>query len=303
MDVLMKETCVAVLPEERSRPIRFIKVLLFSASVMPAVVAGALAWTGGYGGFSEWLLAGLGLLIGQAGADYLYYHFTNFHTDSRDAHSKIFAGWRPLFIGGPLKNEQSLYAGALCLLAALLIGIRFLFLLGPAVLWLVLAGGLVSVFFTPMMLRGLKEPVVFLTFGPLCMSGIDFVMTHKFRLAPVIASLPVGFLVTVVAYLKGARYKVVEAGGSEVILNLKPWLAGILLTLAYLALLGASLSGFVSGWALLGLLTVPFSAILYRRLRTQKRITDYLWATVFSLVVFITTCLLMALGMFLGNRI
>jgi len=69
MDVLMKETCVAVLPEERSRPIRFIKVLLFSASVMPAVVAGALAWTGGYGGFSEWLLAGLGLLIGQAGAD------------------------------------------------------------------------------------------------------------------------------------------------------------------------------------------------------------------------------------------
>jgi 1,4-dihydroxy-2-naphthoate octaprenyltransferase len=299
----MTEHPAVVLPEERSRPLRFIKILLFSASIMPAVLAGVLAYVDGYSHFSWWIAAGVGLLIGQAGADYLYYHFTHFHTDSRDAHTRIFAGWRPLFIGSLLRNEHSLPAGILCLFAALIIGIYFFFQLGTKLLWLVLAGGLVSIFFTPLMLRGLKEPVVFLTFGPLCMSGIDFVLTHRFRLAPVIASLPVGFLVTVVAYLKGARYRVIEESGSEVILNLKPRLAGIFLMLAYLALGGAVISGFISRWALLGLLTIPFSALLCRRLHHQNRIADYLWATVYSLVVFIATCLLMALGVFLPTLI
>ncbi len=151
------------------------------------------------------------------------------------------------------------------------------------------------------MLRGLKEPVVFLTFGPLCMLGVDFVLTRQFRFEPVLLSLPVGFLVTVVAYLKGARYKVAEEGGSEIILNLKPKLAGILLVLAYLGLIAAVSTCLVTIWALLGLLTIPFAAILYRRLLTQKRIVDYLWATVYALVVFISTCLLMAGGIFLST--
>ena len=171
----MTEIPGAVLPEERSRPIRFIKILLFSASIIPAVVAGALARADGYGDPPRWLLAALGLLIGQAGADYLYYRFTHYHTDSRDAHTRIFAGWRPLFIGSLLKKEQALWAGFACLAAALAIGVYFFLRLGPAVLWFVAAGGLVSIFFTPLMLRGLKEPVIFITFGPLCMAAVDFV--------------------------------------------------------------------------------------------------------------------------------
>jgi len=298
----MTEPCDAVLPEERSRPIRFIKILLFSASVVPAVVAGALARADGYGNIAWWLLAAAGLLVGQAGADYLYYHFTHYHTESRDAHTRIFAGWRPLFVGSLLRKEQSVWAGSVCLLAALVFGVYFFFQVGPRILWLIAAGGLVSVFFTPLMLRGLKEPVIFLTFGPLCMAGIDFVLTRQFRLAPFAASLPVGFLVTVVAYLKGARYKVVEAGGSEVILNLKPRLAGALLLLGYVSLAGVVLSGFLPRLALLGLLTIPLSALLYRQLHTQKRISDYLWATVLSLVVFIATGLLMAAGLLVASR-
>jgi hypothetical protein len=113
----------------------------------------------------------------------------------------------------------------------------------------------------------------------------------------------VGFLVTVVAYLKGARYKIVEESGSEVILNLKPRLVGLLLVLAYLALADASISGFIPWWALLGLLTIPFSALLYRRLYIQKSIADYLWATVYSLLVFIITCALMTLGIFVSGHI
>jgi hypothetical protein len=115
-------------------------------------------------------------------------------------------------------------------------------------------------------------------------------------------SLPVGFLVTVVAYLKGARYKLIEKGGSEIILNLKPRVVLILSILAYVSLIGVVAFGFCSPWALLGLLTFPFSLILYRRLCVQKKIADYLWATVYALVVFIATCLLISLGLNISAR-
>lgn len=297
----MAEVFNPILPEERSRPIRFIKILLFSASVMPAVVAGALARAWGHVDLSHWALATLGLILGQAGADYLYYRFTHYHTDSRDAHTRIFAGWRPLFIGGPLKNEHSLPAGILCLSAALFIGVYFFLQLGAPVLWFVLAGGAVSIFFTPLMLRGLKEPVIFLTFGPLCVSGVDFVLTHHFRFEPVAASLAVGFLVTVVAYLKGARYRVTGEDGAEVVLNLKPRVVTALLLLAYASLAGSVISGLLPLGALLGLVPLPFCTFLRRRLMTQKRIADYLWATVYSLVIFIATCLFMASGILLST--
>ncbi|MEN6436720.1 MAG: prenyltransferase [Anaerolineaceae bacterium] len=289
-------------PEERSRPIRFIKIMLFSASIMPAIVAGALAYADCYINWIFWLLAAVGLFFGQAGADYLYYYFTHYHTDSRDAHTKIFAGWRPLFIGGVLKNEHSIYVGFSCLFIALLIGIYFFLQLGTPILWLVLAGGLVSIFFTPLMLHGLKEPTVFITFGPLCMLGVDFVITQKFRLAPLMVSLPVGFLVTTVAYLKGARYKIVEQNGSEIFLNLKPKIILILSILAYISLIITVAFGFCSPWALLGLLPLPFSLILYRRLLVQKRIADYLWATVYALVIFIATCLFISVGLIISAR-
>ncbi len=297
----MTEISSIVLPEERSRPIRFIKILLFSASIMPAMVAGALARAYGRADGSDWALATLGLLLGQAGADYLYYRFTHYHTDSRDAHTRIFAGWRPLFIGGPLRNEHSLPAGILCLSAALIVGVYFFMQAGTPVLWFVLAGGIVSVFFTPLMMRGLKEPVIFITFGPLCVSGVDFVLTRQLRLEPFVASLPVGFLVTLVAYLKGARYRVIEDGGSEVILNLKPRVAAILLILAYATLAMSPVSRHLPPWALLGLISLPFSWLFWRRLQRQKRIADYLWATVHSLVIFIATCLFMAFGILLST--
>jgi len=134
------------------------------------------------------------------------------------------------------------------------------------------------------------------------MAGIDFVLTQRLRPEPLVASLPVGFLVTVVAYLKGARYRVAEEDGSEVVLDLKPRLAGLLLLLAYLSLAGPVLARATPPWTLLGLLTVPLSALLYRKLHTQKRIADYLWATVLSLVIFIATGLLIAAGFVLTNN-
>ncbi len=288
---------------ERASAIRVIKYLLFSASIVPALVAGAMTYRSP--GFS-WLwfvLAGLVLLIGQAGADYLYYYFTHFHTDARDAHTKIFSGWRPLFTGGWIKPEQTLAAGIACLAVDVLIGVYFFIQLGPVVIWMALAGGFVAIFFTPLMLRGWKEPVIFVTFGPLCVISAYYILARQVDLQAVIISLPVGLLVTLVAYYKGARYEVREENGEPMVLNMNRRTVAVLLALAYGILAAAGAAGLVERWAMLGLLTVPLAFALYRRTSGKSRIVDYLWATVYSLAVLIFTGLLIAAGYLIANPV
>ena len=273
-----------------------IKYLLFSAAIIPAVVAGALAWRSGSFAWLPFGLALLALLIGQSGADYLYYYLTHYHSDPRDAHTKIFAGWRPLFIGTLLKPQHSLPAGILLLALDALIGVYFYLQLGAVVIYLALAGGAVAVFFTPLMLRGLKEPVIFFTFGPLCMVSVYYVLTRTVSLEPVSASLPVGMLVTVVAYLKGTRYRIKEEEGGRIELKLNNTTITWLLALAYGSLLAGAALGLMPPWALLGLLTAPLAVQMAWKLSSKTRISDYLWATVKSLLLLILTGLLLAVG-------
>jgi 1,4-dihydroxy-2-naphthoate octaprenyltransferase len=134
------DSTVTLVPD-RERAIRSIKILLFSASILPALVGGAIAYAAGAWEPELFLLATLGLFIGQAGGDYVYYYGTHFHTDARDAHTKIFAGWRPLFTGSLLKPELTLHAGIACLFLDLGIASYFVYVRGTTILWFALAGG------------------------------------------------------------------------------------------------------------------------------------------------------------------
>ena len=192
----------------RTRAIRIIKVSLFSAGIVPAFVGGALAYSEGSFSFPSFLLLVAGLFLGQAGGDYLYYYFTHYHTDPRDSHTKIFAGWRPLFAETVFPGSATIYAGFACLALAAAIGLYFALQVGYAVVILAMLAGAIAVFFTPLMLRGYKEPVIFVTFGPLSVLGVYLALTGSLSWSPVVASLPVAFLVTVVAYLKGAHFTV-----------------------------------------------------------------------------------------------
>ncbi|NPV56115.1 MAG: prenyltransferase [Anaerolineae bacterium] len=286
---------------ERTRAIRFIKYLLFSASIIPALVAGAMALGQGKINWLHFALVALGLLVGQASGDYFYFYFTHFHTDQRDAHTKIFAGWKPFFTPKPIPGKMTVFAGVACLGLDLLIGIYFYRLFGAPVLVLAAMGGVVAVFFTPLMLRGLKEPVVFMTFGPLSMLGVYYVLTGQINLYPLVASLPVGFLVTLVAYLKSARFEVQEQAGEAVVLKINPRTIRLLLMLAYISLGMAALAGQLPWWSLLGLLTVPAALKLSNKVAVQSKVSDYLWATVNALWIFIATGGLLALGFLLDG--
>jgi 1,4-dihydroxy-2-naphthoate octaprenyltransferase len=292
-----ESTETAPLAADRDRAIRAIKILLFSASIVPSVVGGAIAADSGAFTWLPFALAAAGLFIGQAAGDYLYYYLTHFHTDARDAHTQIFAGWRPLFTGTLLTPEQTLWAGVACLLADLAIAVYFVASVGVGVVWLALAGGLVAVFFTPLMLRGLKEPVIFLTFGPLCISGVVYVLTGAISVTALVASLPVGFFVAGVAYLKSARFDLVEHGGEQVVLRLSRPVIFALLGLGYASLLLGVVASVLTPWSLTGLLSLPLAWSIVATVRQSgSQLSAYLWATVRSILVLVVVGAGLALG-------
>jgi 1,4-dihydroxy-2-naphthoate octaprenyltransferase len=292
----LPETITIDQPAPQMRAIRFIKYLLFSASIIPCLVAGAMSHTAErYNG--DWFLwVTFAIFIAQVGGDYLYYYFTHYHTDQRDSHTRIFAGWKPLFTDTLLKPEHTVFAGAACLLAAFFIGIFFYIQLGNTVILLAAIGGAVAIFFTPLMLRGLKEPVIFVTFGPLVMVGVYYVLTRELSLIPIWASLPVAFLVTLVAYLKSARFDVQDTASGKVILNVNVttirWLAG----LAYISLVALVIVKILPVWSLAALITLPFAYMVTKKISQEQTVIDYLWATVYSLVVYVVIGGLIALG-------
>ena len=270
----------------RKKAIRAIKVLLFSASIIPVLVGGAMAYHEGKFNIVYFILAGFGLFIGQAGGDYLYYYFTHRHTDERDSHSKIFAGWRPLFADVLPKEKGTLYAGIVCLAIDLAIAVYFTIILGYGILILALFGGLIAIFFTPLMLKGYKEPVIFVTFGPMCVLGMYYVMTANFNTTPILVSMPIAFFVTIVAYLKGAHFEVKEESTGEVILNLNTNHIIILYILGYISLLIPVIFSRMPLASLAGLLTIPFAISVIKTAKSSNQIQNYLWAVVRSLICF-----------------
>ncbi len=285
------------LSPEREKAIRVIKVLLFSASIVPAMVSGAISYHQGYFDGVSFVLLMLGLFIGQAGGDYLYYYGTHFHTDQRDAHTKIFAGWRPFFADSLFKDEKTLHAGILCLILDALIGAYFTYKVGYEIIIFALLGGLVAIFFTPLMLRGYKEVVIFITFGPLSMMGVCYALHPTFDVVPLVMSLPIACFVTVVAYLKGARYEVREEAGQTFVIKLNRTVIKSLLIAGYLTLIVGVLLQLLPALTLLGLLSIPFALSVVKTLEgNRSEVHEYLWATVRSIAVLITFGVLASLG-------
>jgi 1,4-dihydroxy-2-naphthoate octaprenyltransferase len=281
----------------REKAIRVIKYMLFSATLAPVILGGAMSYGSQNFNALNFLFAAIGLVIGQAGGDYLYYYFTSNHTNTKDAHTKIFAGWRPFFTEILPEKRGALYAGIACLIIDLFVAYYFYLQYGYEILILALAGGLVAIFFTPLMLIGLKEVVVFFTFGPLSLAGFYYVLTGEFSFFPVLASLPMAFLVTIVAYLKGAKFDLKVTRGRKMVIKLNRKLILFLTILSYLSLLVLVITGVFPLWSLTGILGLGISYSVLKVIRDESsEIHDYLWAVVRSIFALLLTTILISLG-------
>ncbi len=280
----------------RDQAIRQIKYLLFSASIVPALFSGALAYRNNTFDLLDFILLFLALFIGQMGGDYLYYHFTKNHTFTDDAHTKIFKGWKPLFIDQIKGLNPGLVAGAVCIVIDFFIGLYFFDKLGIQVLVPAIIGLIFMTLFTPLMKLGLKELVVFLTFGPLCLVSGYFALSGIFDFYAFYLSFPLGFLVTVVAYLKGAKFNIKTINGQQKVVKLNKPLVYALSLLTYLSIALLVYVQVLDTRAIFCFITLPLALSVVRVIKDQTSdIEAYLWATVRSILNLLITGILLAL--------
>lgn len=281
----------------RSKAILTIKFMLFTASIIPSVLSGAMFLADGVMRWQEYAMMFFGLFIAQLGGDYLYYNFTHFHTDPRDSHTKLFAGWKPFFADTWLPGKRTLYAGLFCLSIDALLGVYFIIKIGWALALFIVAGGAIALLFTPLMLMGLKEITVFLAFGPLAMTGMAFAMTGRIRAETIVASIPVGLWVAIVAHLKSANIKSLDEQTGMVTLSTGTITVSAMAIISYVVLIAGVILDYLPPWSLLGLLSVPLMIrVVIPLFRRGSTITDYLTTVIISILALSVGGLLMAAG-------
>jgi len=243
----------------------------FTASVIPVLCGAALAW---------WLKDAFDLtlmLITMAGTVSLHAgtNMVNDYFDYRSGGDAInearspFNGGSPFLIGEVLEPKRVLVAALTCFAIGGLIGLYLAWTISWWILPVGIVGGLMAFFYTAPKINlaalGVGEIAVGLGFGPLMVLGTYIVMTGRIDLAPFLAGLPIGFLITLVLYINqfpdmeadaavGKNHWVVRMGREKASVGYP-----ILLGTSYGFVVVAVIVGLLPSFALLYLLTLPLA--------------------------------------------
>ncbi len=279
-----------------------------TATIAPILVGTSLAWlTTGALHWGFFALAMLGGLCLHLGANVVNDYFD--HVGGSDEINKEFV--RPFSGGsrmiqlGLLTPLEVLAGGLFFFLMASLIGLVLAYTHGPVILGLGLVGILSGFFYVgkpfAWVSRGFGELLVGLNFGPLMGLGAYFVQTGRLDWAPLVATLPVGFLIAAVLYINefpdyaadkavGKHHLVVRLGRQRAAVGYALLMAGV-----YASLLAGVASGFLPVAALLGLATLPLAASAVRTaLRHHSNVPDLVPANALTVITHLLTGLFIA---------
>ncbi|MGB3979410.1 MAG: prenyltransferase [Tepidanaerobacter sp.] len=116
-----------------------------------------------------------------------------------------FSGGKKTIVDGLLTVEETKIIALVTMLAAAAIGLYIAIAREPMVLWIGIAGFLISIFYSlppfKFCYRGLGEFAIGLTYGPLVVSGTYLVQTHTVNLEILLLSLMIGFLIANVVWI------------------------------------------------------------------------------------------------------
>jgi len=182
----------------------------FTVSLIPPILGGLIAAVENPGihlNLFRFILAGIGCMTAHAGANLLsdYYDFKT-RVDRKGTF-----GSSGVLVSGILSPGQVFTGGWIALLLAGVIGAYLVFATpgGAFLVWLILIGGILGVFYTAkpfeFKYHALGDLAVFISFGPAMVLGAYFVQAHQFSWKPVLYAIPVGFLVDAVLHSNNLR--------------------------------------------------------------------------------------------------
>jgi 1,4-dihydroxy-2-naphthoate octaprenyltransferase len=180
---------------------------------------------------------------------------------------------------GLVTMRQMVLIAAVCYAVAIAIGLLLVALTGWGLLWIGVAGVLISIFYTapPLQLvhRGLGELCVALGFGPIMVMGAYYVQTGDYALRPLILSIPVALLVMLILYANEIpdRFADDRAGKRTLVVRMKPEavINGYIISVAatYLVVVAGVALRILPWPTLISLATVPIAWRVLKGLRAH----------------------------------
>jgi len=271
-------------PTAKMPPLWIVKLRapFFTADLVPVCLGTAIAWAL-TGTFNLWyfLLTLIGAICLNAGTNMTNDYFDHVwgSDEVNTEFANPFTGGSRLIQMGLVKPRTFLWQGIGFFALGSLIGLVLTFTRGPWVLWLGIIGVFSGYFYTAPPLRlagtGLGELLIGLNFGPLMVLGSYYTQTRTVAWEPVIASLPVALLITLVVWINQFQDMRADAavGKNHWVVRLGRRRAasvyGLSLTMVYLLLVGGVLFAGITPFALLGLLTLPIAVRSYRVARVH----------------------------------
>jgi 1,4-dihydroxy-2-naphthoate polyprenyltransferase len=189
----------------------------------------------------------------------------------------MFSGGSRVIQYGLVNLRQMVLLSGAFYAVAIVCGLILVARTSAGLLWVGVAGLLISWFYTapPLKLvhRGLGEVCVALGFGPIMTLGAYYVQTGHYTLRPLILSIPVGLLVMLILYANEIPDRIADAsaGKRTLVVRLSP--ASVIrgyvisVTVAYLTLIAGVVTGVIPWPAIIGLLTIPMAIQTARGLR------------------------------------
>ena len=242
------------------------------ASIVPILLGAFVAWSKkSEFSWTFLLLTLFGGVLLHMGTNMLNDFFDHKSRNDENNHSFVrpFSGGSRMIQLGLLTPLEVLSASLLCFASGAFIGTYLAWTRG----WLILVIGLIGVisgfFYTASPFkfanRGLGELLVGLNFGLLMVLGSYFVQVGQLDWEPVIAALPVTFLITAVVYINEfPDYEADRAAGKATLVvrlgrkrAVNIYIA--FMCAAYISILAGTISGIVNPYTLLGLLSLPLA--------------------------------------------
>jgi 1,4-dihydroxy-2-naphthoate octaprenyltransferase len=231
--------------------------------------------------------------------------------DDYNVNPTMFSGGSRVIQYGLVSMRQMIAIAAVCYAIAGAIGLVLVALVGPGLLWLGIAGLLISFFYTapPFKLvhRGLGELATALGFGPIMVLGAYYVQTGHYSLRPLILSIPVGLLVMLILYANEIPDRVADArAGKRTLVVRMPKSAvvtgyTVAAAATYLVVAAAVISRVAPWPTALALLTIPLAIRVRRGLQERYDNPYTLMASLQDQVVLhFTTGMLLVVGTLLG---